>query len=148
MSYDFPKPLSIDNLNNLKDRKKQEFDFFFIKTKILGFFLSLVGIITIMSQNWFPEFLYAPLIGGLLAGLGITLLLVKFLITNLTDIDMLMYAKYQDAPRNLVHECEAFISMPEMEPWKKFVDEIKSQNRQILIFECELIKSAWQHKQN
>jgi len=58
-------------------------------------------------------------------------------------IDDFITAPYKKASLDKLHDCEAFISMPSMEKYKTYVENVRKQGRELTYFECDEIIKYW-----
>ena len=55
----------------------------------------------------------------------------------------LISSPYREASLDRLHDCKAFITMPGMERYKQYVEDVRKQGRELTYFECDEIIKYW-----
>jgi hypothetical protein len=70
-----------------------------------------------------------------------TMLFIPLMLSS--RIDGFITSPYKEASLDRLHDCKAFISMPGMEKYKEYAENVNKQGRELTYFECDEILKYW-----
>ncbi len=146
ITFNLEQPLIPKEIEEKVSLEQQKINSYYGKMLKYGLILLFVGIIAMSFYGVGFQEMNIP--KGLQVVLQIVWTSVTFFLIMLPlmfkpRILELISSPHTQASLDKLHDCQAFISMPGMEKYKEYVENVKKQGRDLTYFECDEIIKYW-----
>jgi hypothetical protein len=141
------KPFNEQDIAHAIEQKKQEIKSINLRNFKIGILLTSIGAILVyfksIDYNHMNDKELLKLIFYYFFFIISTSLIFMPSILQHFGIYELHYAPFKPASKEILHDCEAFVSMPSMQQYQEYVVNVRHQGRELTQLECEAIVQQW-----